>query len=185
MILVIDTGSVGLSSCEFAEPVASIVGDACVAKHYSKVSEDDLLSADKVIICGNPLADDVVYEDLELFKWIQGFGKPVLGICAGMQIIALVHGVRLCDISEIGMKTINIVNDDALFSGCSSCISAYCLHKKSVSGPSLSSHDSVFEVIARSDCCVECIKVNRKDIYGVLFHPEVRNREIIVNFLGL
>ncbi len=179
MILVIDTCSVGLSSREFVDPVISVVGDGCVVRHYSEVSKDDLLSADKVIICGNPLADDKIYRDIELFKWIRDFEKPVLGICAGMQIIALVHGGNLCRKSEIGMKTIKIVKDDVLFSGCSSCFSAYCLHGKSVS------LSGGFEVIAESDKCVECVKVKGKDIYGVLFHPEVRNREIIVNFLGL
>jgi GMP synthase-like glutamine amidotransferase len=40
-----------------------------------------------------------------------------------------------------------------------------------------------FEVLAETTTCVQAIKHVQKDIFGVLFHPEVRNREIIERFI--
>ncbi|HII85303.1 TPA: hypothetical protein HA273_01700 [Candidatus Bathyarchaeota archaeon] len=40
-----------------------------------------------------------------------------------------------------------------------------------------------FEVLATSEKCVQAIKHKSKNIYGVLFHPEVRNQEIIRRFV--
>jgi GMP synthase-like glutamine amidotransferase len=40
-----------------------------------------------------------------------------------------------------------------------------------------------FEVLAESSKCVQAIKHKQKDIYGVLFHPEVRNKEVVQRFI--
>ncbi|HEX9863034.1 MAG TPA: hypothetical protein VGB11_07125, partial [Candidatus Bathyarchaeia archaeon] len=59
----------------------------------------------------------------------------------------------------------------------SSSFKAYALHNYSIQ-PSLE-----FDVLADSAKCVQAIKHKHKDIYGVLFHPEVRNKEIIQRFI--
>ena len=184
MIRILDTGSVLLSREEFVNPVLDIVVDVagpdCIIKHYSNVIEEDLSCADKVIICGCPVADDKFCDDLGMFSWVRGFDKPILGICAGMQIIAGVYGANFVYVSEIGMTKIKIVKKDKLFAGAnSSLFEMYCVHGKSVDVP------KGFDALAESDKCVECIKKKGSNVYGVMFHPEVRGRWIIENFLGL
>ena len=56
---------------------------------------------------------------------------------------------------------------------------AYELHNYSVK-PSKD-----FEILAKSKKCVQAIKHKSKPIYGILFHPEVRNKWIIKRFLKL
>ena len=55
----------------------------------------------------------------------------------------------------------------------------YTLHNYSVA-PS-----QTFETLAESTKCIQAIKHKQKDIYGVLFHPEVRNQEILKRFVQL
>jgi GMP synthase-like glutamine amidotransferase len=38
-------------------------------------------------------------------------------------------------------------------------------------------------VLAESAKCVHAMKHRQKDIYGVLFHPEVRNKEVLQRFI--
>jgi len=38
-------------------------------------------------------------------------------------------------------------------------------------------------VLAESAKCVHAIKHKLKDVYGVLFHPEVRNKEVVERFI--
>ena len=52
----------------------------------------------------------------------------------------------------------------------------YCLHGNYVKFP------KEFEVFAQSKNCAQAIKHKQKEIYGTLFHPEVRNYEMILNF---
>jgi GMP synthase-like glutamine amidotransferase len=56
---------------------------------------------------------------------------------------------------------------------------AYELHNYSAE----SSPD--FDVLAESKKCVQAIKHKKKAVYGVLFHPEVRNKEILERFILL
>ena len=42
-----------------------------------------------------------------------------------------------------------------------------------------------FEILAESGNSVQAITHKEKDIYGIIFHPEVRNENIILNFVNL
>jgi GMP synthase-like glutamine amidotransferase len=59
----------------------------------------------------------------------------------------------------------------------SSTFHAYALHNFSLKS------GEGFEVLAESKKCVQAIKRKNEHIYGVLFHPEVRNPEIIQRFV--
>ena len=74
----------------------------------------------------------------------------------------------------IGMTQITTLKANPLFS---STFKAYSLHNFSV----VPSDD--FEVLAESTHCVQAIKHRKRDVYGVLFHPEVRNKEILQRFI--
>ena len=132
---------------------------------------------DKIIIAGSPLGDFKAHNNLEKFDWIKTIDKPLLGICAGMQIIGETFGAKLYDSLEIGLSTIIV---DRSFALCEKGeIQAYQLHAKNVEP------NNLFEELAYNNQGTQIIKHKNKDIYGVLFHPEVRNPEIIRNFLNL
>lgn len=178
MILIVDAGykkdSLGVS--EFVLPVVRIAErtDKCMVLHYKEVTYATVMKYDKVIICGTALKDNGFMDDISEFDWIRTCGKSILGICAGMEIIGAVFGSRLVKCQEIGMYLIKTVSENQLFE---SEFEAYGLHNHAVE-PS-----GEFSVIARSQKCPQGIKHKKYEIYGVMFHPEVRNPKIIERFL--
>jgi GMP synthase-like glutamine amidotransferase len=180
MILIVDMNSEkdSLGTYEFVLPIASIVKDfeAYAIRHYSELSQADVDKCSRVILSGNALRNRQTLARTEDFNWIKKCEKPMLGICAGMQAIGLVFGSSLKRCLEIGMKQVTTVRENPLFS---SSFKAYELHRYSIQ-PS-----NELVVLAESKRCVQAMKHKKKDAYGVLFHPEVRNREIVEKFAGL
>ena len=174
MILIVDMnfrGSLGfyefvLPLCDIVEPVEYEV------KHYSEVI--DVEKYEKVILSGTPLKDFGYLKDMKLFEWIRDCDVPILGICAGMQVIGLVFDSSLKLCQEIGMTEIVILKENHLFS---SIFRAYELHTYGII-PS-----DNFEILAVSEKCIQGIKYKGKKMYGVLFHPEVRNKDIVNQFI--
>jgi GMP synthase (glutamine-hydrolysing) len=91
-----------------------------------------------------------------------------------METIGLVFGARLKRCVEIGMTPVKMTKENPFFSA---EFKAYSLHSICVE-PS-----DDFEVWAKSQLCAQVIKHNRKKIFGVLFHPEVRNQDILKAFI--
>jgi GMP synthase-like glutamine amidotransferase len=180
MILIVDMNfkKDSLGIYEFVDPIASILKgfEKCAIKHYSELGHVDADNYSRVIISGNALRNEQALNKLDGFSWIREYEKPVLGICAGMQTTGLLFGSSLKKCVEIGMKRIQTAKENALFSA---SFDAYELHSHAIR-PS-----EEFVVLAKSKRCVQAVKHKEKDIYGVLFHPEVRNREIIERFAAL
>jgi GMP synthase-like glutamine amidotransferase len=178
MILVVDMNSEvnSFGFFEFVRPILLIAEklEKCSVKRYFEVSEKDLKGCDKVILSGSALKNTATLSQIAQFKWLKDCGTPVLGICAGMQTISLVFGGRLVKCREIGMTEIVTLKKNLLFS---SGFKAYTLHNYAIV-PS-----AEFEMMAESAKCVQAIKHKRKELYGVLFHPEVRNKEVIQRFI--
>ena len=178
MILVVDMTSEkdSLGFYEFVAPITAIATELtdCAVKHYSELTQQDLENCDKIILSGSALKDTVTLAQTARFQWLKDFGKPVLGICAGMQTICLFFGSQLIKCSEIGMTQVTTLKANPLFS---SSFKVYALHNYAIQ-PS-----PEFDVLAESAKCVHAIRHKRKEIFGVLFHPEVRNREIIQQFI--
>jgi GMP synthase-like glutamine amidotransferase len=179
MILVIDMNSKpnSLGFYEFVSPIVAIAEaqEPCVVKHYLEVKQEDLCSCSKIILSGTALRDNVASSQPDKFQWIKDCGKPLLGICAGMQTICAVFGAQLEKCLEIGMVQVTTLKINPLFS---LSFKAYELHNYSLQ-PS-----SEFDALANSAACMQAIKHRQKPIYGVLFHPEVRNKEIIQRFIS-
>jgi GMP synthase-like glutamine amidotransferase len=176
MILIVDMNfkKNSLAFSEFVLPIARIVSpiEEYEAKHYSEVGSVEKYS--KIILSGTTLKDMQFSRDLEKFAWIKECKKPILGICAGMQVIGLVFGSKLSKCQEIGMKEIETTKENIMFS---SKFKAYELHNFSIK-PS----DDFF-ALAKSDKSIQSIKHKKKDVYGVMFHPEVRNNDMIERFV--
>ncbi len=180
MILVVDMNCKkdSLGYYEFVLPILAIAQelDSCVVRHYSEVTNADISSCEKVILSGTPLKDNATLNEPEKFSWLQEVDRPVLGICAGMQTIGVVFGLVLTRCLEIGMTLMTTQSGNPLFSG---PFKAYSLHNYCVES------SDEFEVLAENEKCVQAIKHKQKPIYGVLFHPEVRNSEILKRFIAL
>jgi GMP synthase-like glutamine amidotransferase len=179
MILVVDMDwkKDSLGYYEFVSPILTIAEklDKCTEKHFLDVSKQDVDGCEKVILSGTALKDNEFLAKREKFQWLKEVEKPVLGICAGMEIICVVFGARLSQSLEIGMTQITTVKENPLFT---EDFKAYSLHSICVE------HSEQFEVWAKSTRCVQAVKHKTKPIYGVLFHPEVRNKEVLERWVS-
>ena len=178
MILIVDMNwkRDSLAFNEFVAPIISVVQplEKYLVKHFLDVKPAELEGYRKIILSGTTLKDHATLKQIEKFDWIKTCDKSILGICAGMQTIALVFEVPLTSCLQVGMAEITTLNENPLFQG---NFNAYTLHNYSVE-PSQN-----FEILAESTKCIQAIKHTQKNIYGVLFHPEVRNQEILKSFI--
>lgn len=179
MILIVDLNwkKDSLGYYEFVLSIASVVKplDDYKVKHFTGVTSQDAAHCSSVILSGTALKDTATLRQPEKFQWLKETETPVLGICAGMETIGLVFGARLVDSVEIGMTEVKVAKVNPLLSG---DFKAYSLHTIGVEPT------GDFEVWAKSARCIQVIKHKSKPIYGVLFHPEVRNPEIIERFIA-
>lgn len=177
MILVIQICKETFHYFEFVKPIEDIIKKMeveFVSINYKKITKEILQKADKIIICGTSLKDNGFIDDVNDFSWIKTINKPVLGICGGMHILGLVHGEKLKSKQEIGLKEIEIKKD---FFGIVGKTEVYELHNFYVDS-------NEFDIIAHSDLCPQIIIHKTKPFHAVLFHPEVRNKELIKNFIN-
>ncbi len=179
MILVVDMNwkRDSLAFNEFVSPIVSAVQprEKCEVKHFLEIGPE-ISGYSKIVLSGTALKDHATLKQIEKFNWMKTCEKPILGICAGMQTISLAFDEPLKPCLQIGMTEITTLKDNQLFQG---DFKAYALHNYSVAT------SQTFEVLAESAKCIQAIKHKQKDIYGVLFHPEVRNHEILKSFIQL
>jgi GMP synthase-like glutamine amidotransferase len=192
MILLINICKDKLHYYEFVKPIEEILRDKGIkffSKHYRELKDGDLKNAKKIIICGTSLGDNEFVKDINYFLWIKDYKKPILGICGGMQIIGLVFEldkqVKQLDIkssfkhilkkkTEIGFYTENFNKE---FLGLSGEQEVYHLHNNHVKFGN--------EFIEYTDSLInQVVKHKEKEIYGVLFHPEVRQKRLLGYFFG-
>lgn len=174
MILIINICKEKLHHYEFVKPVERIVENNFNTKHYKDITKKEIDNADKIIICGTALMDNKYLKDVEKFSWIKNYERPILGICAGMQIIGLLFGGKLKKKTEIGFYE----EDFKDILGVKGKQKVYHLHNNFVE------FSKEFKYFTRSKI-PQAVKNKDKEIYGVLFHPEVRNKEIIERFIRL
>lgn len=183
MILLVDLAyeKDSLSRYEFVLPIANILRRAAVPHeivHYTDPNSDLLDRAEKVILCGTALKDNAYCAQIDLFSWMSTCEKPMLGICAGMQVIGSAFGGGIVPQPAIGLEKIKIIRDTPLL-GAPREIEGYHLHNFGVTLP------GGFEIIAGRPGRVEAFCHSDRPIYGIIFHPEVRNRWIVERFANL
>ncbi|KAI4815943.1 hypothetical protein KUCAC02_006066, partial [Chaenocephalus aceratus] len=132
-----------------------------------------------IIISGGPAsvyAEDAPWFDPAIFA----IGKPVLGICYGMQFFGgTVHKKNL---REDGVFSIGLDNTCSLFRGLQKEELVLLTH-----GDSVDKVAEGFKVVAQSGNIIAGIANEQKKLYGTQFHPEVdlteRGIEMLRNFL--
>ncbi len=143
--------------------------------HYKKLTDEIIQKAEKIIISGTSLKDNEFLEDINNFSWIREFDKPLLGICGGTHILGLVFNGKLKKQQEIGLTDIVFKEE---FLGINGTKQVYELHNLYV-------ESETFDTFAESKNCPQAVKHKQNPFYGVLFHPEVRNKDLLVNFANL
>jgi GMP synthase (glutamine-hydrolysing) len=122
-----------------------------------------------------PLAPAYVYES----------GLPVLGICYGMQVITKQLGGKVSPGArrEYGHAMMHISQVDApLFDGLPESTTVWMSH-----GDKIEAMPEGFKAIAHTENSPNAVIVNKKNIYGLQFHPEVAHtpegKTILKNFV--
>jgi len=167
-----------LSQYEFVRPIRDTLkklGFLCNILHYTEVKPQALANHDKIILCGTGLLDNVYADNLQIFSWIKDCKKPILGICAGMQVISAVYGGSIVPNQAIGLEEIEVVRASPLL-GEPRQIEGYHLHNYAVTLPERLS------LLAGRIGAVEAFRHRTQPTYGIIFHPEVRNRWILERF---
>jgi GMP synthase (glutamine-hydrolysing) len=136
-----------------------------------------------LILSGGPAsvyADDAPRMDSDVFE----LGIPTLGICYGMQLMALELGgaVERTGASEFG-KTELRAHGGKLFEGLADHQTVWMSHRDSVTAPPEGA-----EVVAGSPSTpVAAFEASSRGLYGVQFHPEVvhtpHGQDVLKNFL--
>lgn len=186
-ILIISTCKENLHELEFVKPIGDTLSSEKIkffVRNYKDVSFKDLKKCSKVIICGTSLADFEYLTNIKKFEWIKSFDKPVFGICAGGQVLAAIFGGRLF---ERGKKTLDrkeigfvVCNFEKEFLGLKGNYEVYELHQL---GLGIGGKKSNLEAYAFSNKGLQAFKHKEKPLYGVMFHPEVRNKKMILEFI--
>ncbi|MCQ8893036.1 MAG: glutamine amidotransferase [Methanolinea sp.] len=164
---------------EFVRPVAQIVGRSgaeWTCCHFTEVDGQALAGCGAVILCGTALKDRSYLDAREHFSWLRDAVNPVLGICAGMQVISLACGGIVYDCCEIGMVEVKTLVPHPLLPP-GPQFSAFELHSIGCTAP------PGWRVLALSQACIQAFCHPVRPLFGVMFHPEVRNEGVVERFL--
>jgi len=180
-VLVVDLGG------QYAQLIARRVREARVyselVPHTITAQQVRARRPHALILSGGPAsvyAEDAPRMDPDVFT----LGVPTLGICYGMQLLALELGgfVERTGASEFG-KTELRAEDGGLFEGLPSAQTVWMSHRDSVVAPPTGAR----VVAGSSSTPVAAFESSELGLYGVQFHPEVvhtpHGQEVLKNFL--
>jgi GMP synthase (glutamine-hydrolysing) len=158
----------------FSELLPYHVGAAEVARRRPK----------GVILSGGPAS---VYAEgaPPLERELLELGIPVLGICYGMQLIALALGgkVQGAEIGEFGRSQLTVSDSGRLLAGTPAEQTCWMSHRDTVFTP-----PPGFTALASSTASpVAAFESTERGVYGIQFHPEVVHtpygQQVLTNFL--
>jgi len=130
------------------------------------------LSPIALVLSGGPSS---VFEDgaLQVDRRLLEMGVPVLGICYGMQLLALHLGgeVRGSSRREYGLAELEVIRPSGVLDGTPAEQPVWMSHGDQVVRP-----PEGFEILARTDSTgVAAMADPRRRLVGLQFHPEVRH----------
>ncbi|MFH1372857.1 MAG: glutamine-hydrolyzing GMP synthase [bacterium] len=182
MVLIIDFGS------QYTQLIARRVREAHVycemVPCHADLSEYSHRNVKGYILSGGPssLSD---HDSPRLDPAFYDVGRPILGICYGMQLLADHFGGRLesSDRREYGQATLTVTDKSDLLAEIPTRSRVWMSH-----GDSITEMPPGFELAGSTDTLpVAAITDRARKIYGLQFHPEVhhtdRGKDILNNFL--
>ena len=159
----------------------------CDSKIIANTTPVRQIDADALVLSGG--APRIAWESPKLGNctdYLQNFQGPILGICVGLQLMAVYCGGKAgpSDVPEYGLARIRVIEEDDLFKGLPKEFLVWESHNDEVKMA------NGFTVLAVSENCkVQAVKHLQKPHYGVQFHPEVNNtehgEEILKNFVNV
>lgn len=147
-----------------------LAGTPVRSSRYTDVDNFD--GADAVVLSGS-FAPWAVHDSAaiaRLGEHLVGFQGPVLGICAGMQLLTMFAGGAVGPRArpEVGFGPVAVVENGGLLGGLGSTVTVYKHHADDVVAV-----PGGFAVLARSECCtVEAFWAPGRLWWGTQFHPE-------------
>lgn len=145
-----------------------------------RLNQEDVLG---IILSGGP---NSVYDEEapHIEKALYEIGKPILGICYGMQITQYLFGGKVTPSNkrEYGKSELSIIKDSRILKGVPHLSTVWMSH-----GDHVDELSKDFMLLATTPSCVAVAKHKQLDIYNLQFHPEVTHSEyghqIIKNFV--
>lgn len=183
-VLIINSAEAGIT--RYVETLEEIVKALCFSYQvieYKSIPEIDIKKFDAILISGSPRGNDIVEHHLPYFQKLYAEDIPILGICAGHHITGKNFGSEVIrgKEAENGYNKVQIIKDDALFSGyVDKEFYALQNHNDAITLP------NEFLLLCTSGNCNNALmKHKEKMIYTSQFHPEYLNKKLIVNFLTI
>ena len=147
------------------------------------------MNPDALVMGGGPQSvrspDNLTGELADAAKMIRQVRLPMLCICVTHQLLATALGgaTELAKRPEFGPVEISVMDDGQILEGMGPSFMAWESHNDEV----VKTPDH-FRVLARStNCSVEAMRHENRDIFGVQFHPEVSHTlkgvDLFRNFL--
>ncbi|MBO0768824.1 MAG: glutamine-hydrolyzing GMP synthase [Solirubrobacterales bacterium] len=153
--------------------------------HHVGAEQVAKLQPQGLILSGGPAS---VYADgaPPLDPALLGLGIPVLGICYGMQLLALELGGRVeqAEVGEFGRSQLSVGVSGRLLAHTPEEQSCWMSHRDTVYEPP----PGFTGLAASTSSPVAAFESLERDIYGIQYHPEVVHtpygQQVLANFLG-
>ena len=145
----------------------------------------DIERAAGLIFMGGPMSandeEPYIWQEIEIIRRAVSFGKPILGVCLGAQLIAKALGARVFPnpVKEIGWYPVHWTDaaaGDPLLHGLSGSDTVFHWHGETFDLPRGA------ELLASSELCRHQAYRVGTNIYGLQFHLEV-TPEMIADWL--
>ena len=181
-VAIVDCGSSKVA--DIARALESSGADPFVIQPYELAAQvSDLPAA--IVISGNPaLVRDTGTSFLTDFEMLRDVTLPILGICFGHQVIAMLNGEEVTIGKEDrSLRQLKILQDNPLFDGLSGEHFFQEDHTEEVALP-----ENFIHLASSSHCFNEAMMHHERPVYGVQFHPESSGdagRQLLKNFLSL
>jgi len=159
------------------ERLADASGDTIAVSHYEEVDASRLARASTIVLSGSsaPWAGRDEGELDRLGDAVLASNRPVLGICAGMQLLARFAGGTLGPGTrpEHGFMPVDVLDGSDLLRDLPAQPVVFHDHTDEIT-----SLPDGFRVLAASpDCAVQAIAAPERRWWGTQFHPEEASAE--------